>query len=151
MTDADRLRLRGWVKLGEGLKLHAYQDSLGFWTLGYGRLIDATKGGGISKDEAEYLLGNDLKRMERECEKLPAYLDLSPSRQAVLIEMCFILGPDGLRLFKRMFKALAEQDYAEAADCILASKMAGQIGARAVRLAEQLKTGRWAVNALSET
>jgi lysozyme len=147
MTEADRLRLRGQLKVDEGFRGSAYQDSEGWWTIGYGRLIDARKGGKISYEEAEYLLANDLKRMERECEKMPAYLDLSPVRQAVLINMCFNLGPAGLRSFRRMFKALSEQDYEEAASHMLESKWASQVGARAMRLAEQMKTGRWAINA----
>ena len=40
----------------EGEKLSAYQDSMGFWTIGVGRLIDARKGGGISQEESRYLL-----------------------------------------------------------------------------------------------
>lgn len=144
MTDADRLRLRGSVKLGEGLRLQLYRDSLGFWTIGYGRLLDPERGGGISQDEAEYLLANDLRRAERACESMPAYLDLSPARQAVLVEMCFNLGADGLQKFKRMFAALAEQDYELAAHQMLSSKWSGQVGARAVRLAERMKTGQWA-------
>lgn len=143
MTEADRLRLRGHVKQGEGLKLQLYKDSLGYLTIGYGRLLDPAKGGGISKDEAEYLLANDLRRAEREAESLPAYLDLSPARQAVLIEMTFNLGADGVKAFKRMFGALVQQDYEHAASEMMASRWSGQVGARAVRLAEQMKTGQW--------
>lgn len=143
MTEADRLRLRAHVKQSEGLKLQPYRDSLGFLTIGFGRLIDPAKGGGISPDEAEYLLANDLKRAERQCESLPAYLDLSPVRQAVLIELCFNMGLDGLQKFKRMFGALVQQDYEHAASEMMASKWSGQVGARAVRLARQMQTGEW--------
>jgi lysozyme len=144
MTEADRLRLRAQVKQAEGLRLQPYQDSLGYLTIGYGRLIDPKKGGGISKDEAEYMLANDLRRTERECEGLPAYLDLAPARQAVLIEMCFNMGAPNLEQFKRMFSALIQQDYEHAASEMLASKWSGQTGLRAVRLAQQMKSGQWA-------
>ena len=50
----------------EGLVLHAYEDHLGYLTIGYGRLIDKRRGGGISKAEAEYLLLNDCRRVEQE-------------------------------------------------------------------------------------
>lgn len=143
MTDADRLRLRGSVKLGEGLRLELYKDSLGFWTIGYGRLLDPAHGGRISQDEAEYMLANDLRRCERECELIEPYLDLSPPRQAVLIEMAFNLGVAGLKKFKATLSALALQNYEQAATHMLMSKWAGQVGARAVRLAEQMKTGQW--------
>lgn len=145
MTDADRLRLRGRTKLKEDFRAAVYPDSLGYWTIGYGTLVDARKGGGITKAEAEYLLANRLRIAEQACEDMPAYLDLSPPRQAVLIEMCFILGADGLRKFTRMFSALVRQDYEHAASEILDSVMARQIKGRAVELFKQMKTGRWAV------
>jgi lysozyme len=143
VTDGDRLRLRASVKLGEGLKRTLYKDSLGYWTIGYGRLLDPEKGGMISQDEAEYLLANDLKRCEQFCETIAPYLDLSPPRQAVLVEMCFNLGPAGLRGFKNMLAALKAQAYPEAAAQMLQSKWRTQVGDRAVRLATQLETGVW--------
>jgi lysozyme len=143
VTDADRLRLRASVKLGEGLRLAMYKDSLGFWTIGYGRLLDPAKGGSISRDEAEYLLANDLKRCERQCEEIDPYLDLSPPRQAVLVEMAFNLGVEGLKRFSGMLGALAHQDYARAAAHMLQSKWRTQVGERAVRLATQMETGLW--------
>lgn len=143
MTDADRLRLRARVKTDEGFRAQVYKDSEGWLTVGYGRLLEPSRGGGISRDEAEYLLANDLRVAERLCEGLPEYLDLSPVRQAVLINMCFNLGAAGLKGFKRMFAALVRQDYGEAASEMLNSRWARQVGARAVRLATQMETGNW--------
>ena len=40
------------LKRHEGLRLHAYADSLGYTTIGYGRMIDKRKGGGITEREA---------------------------------------------------------------------------------------------------
>lgn len=144
MTEPDRLRLRAQVKSDEGFRGQMYRDSLSYWTIGYGRLLEPTRGGGISKDEAEYMLANDLRTAERLCEAMPAYPDLSPVRQAVLINMCFNMGAATLRQFTKTFAALVQQDYERAASQMLASKWAGQVGARAVRLAEQMKTGQWA-------
>ena len=48
------------IKRHEGFVSNAYKDSLGYLTIGYGRLIDKSKGGGISETEAEYLLANDV-------------------------------------------------------------------------------------------
>lgn len=143
MTDADRLRLRGQVKAHEGYRGTLYKDSLGYFTIGYGRLLDPARGGGISRDEAEYMLANDLRSAERLCEAMPAYLDLSPPRQAVLINMCFNLGAAGLSQFKKTFAALERQDYGEASSRMLQSKWAGQVGTRAVQLARQMETGEW--------
>lgn len=44
----------------EGYRKSAYQDHLGFWTIGIGTLIDERKGAGITVDEAKYLLRNRL-------------------------------------------------------------------------------------------
>lgn len=143
MTEADRLRLRGRTKVKEAFRASVYPDSLGYLTIGYGTLVDARKGGGITPAEAEYLLANRLRLAEQDCESLPAYLDLSPPRQAVLIEMRFILGAGGIRGFKRMFAALERQEYELAASEILNSAMAGQIKGRAVEMFEQMQSGRW--------
>lgn len=144
MTEADRLRLRAQVKTDEGFRGTVYRDSKGYLTIGYGRLLDPQRGGGIAKDEAEYLLANDLRTAERLCEGMPAYLDLSPVRQAVLINMCLNMGASSLQLFTRMFAALVQQDYARAAVEMQVSTWHAQVGARAERLAQQMRTGQWA-------
>ena len=36
------------LKRDEGWVPHAYKDSLGFWTIGYGFLIDEKRGGELS-------------------------------------------------------------------------------------------------------
>lgn len=143
MTETDRLRQRGRIKAKEGFRGSVYQDSLGYWTIGYGTLVDARKGGGITPAEGEYLLSNRLRIAEQACESMPAYHDLSPARQAVLIEMCFILGADGLREFKRMFSALVRHEYELAGAEILDSTLAGQVKGRANELAKQMTTGQW--------
>lgn len=143
MTEADRQRLRGSVRVHEDYRRSAYHDSKGFLTIGYGRMVDERRGGGITKVEAEYLLGNDLRDAEMACESLPAYLDLSPARQAVLIEMTFNMGPSKVREFKRMLSALIQQDFEHAASEMLDSEWATDVKGRAVQLAEQMKTGQW--------
>jgi len=45
--------IREQIKRHEGKVLHAYPDHLGYWTIGYGRLIDERRGGGITEAEAE--------------------------------------------------------------------------------------------------
>lgn len=143
MTEADRLRLRAQWKRDEGFRGTLYKDSVGLLTIGYGRMIDPSRGGGISKDEAEYLAANDLRTAERLCESMPAYLDLSPPRQAVLVTMCANMGPVTLQGFKKFFSALVHQDYDEAAHEMLQSQWATQVKDRATRLAQQMKTGDW--------
>lgn len=124
--------------------LHAYQDSEGWWTIGIGRLIDQRKGGGISQDEARYLLQNDIAKVDQQIsENLPWTKTLDPIRYAVIQSMTFNLGIHGLMGFKNTLAAIQAGDYTGAADNMLQSKWAEQVGARAHRLALQIKTGEW--------
>lgn len=126
----------------EGEILHAYNDSLGFLTIGVGRLIDARKGGGISKEESRYLLANDILEKSKDLDyHIPWWRNLSPVRQRVLLNMVFNLGINGLLGFRNTLKAIEIGDYEIAALGMLASKWHRQVGERARRLAQMMKEG----------
>jgi lysozyme len=126
----------------EGLRLSAYQDSLGYWTIGVGRLIDARKRGGITTAEARYLLGNDIVKVTSGLnDALPWWQTLSDVRQRVLADMAFNLGLAGLLTFKRTLVLIHDADYEAASKAMLQSKWASQVGRRAIRLAEMMRTG----------
>lgn len=126
----------------EGFVPHAYQDHLGFWTIGYGRLIDKKRNGGITKEEAETLLENDILNVESELEKrLIFFKRLSSTHKRVLINMAFNLGVNGLLNFKKMLAALEDGFYEQAAAEALNSKWAKQVGRRATRLANLIRNG----------
>ena len=128
----------------EGAESCAYQDSLGYWTIGVGRLIDSRKGGGLSNDEIDMLLDNDIKRnYEAVLKALPWMEKLSDQRQAVLIEMAFQMGVSGLLQFKRTLGSIEDGQYGEAAVEMLESKWAKQTPKRAYRMALQMETGEW--------
>jgi lysozyme len=133
---------RAQLKADEGTVPHAYQDSEGYWTIGCGRLIDKRLGGGLSDDEINYLLNNDLFRADKEARSLFAGFDrLSDARKAVLISMVFNLGQTRLAGFQRLREAVKEQDWEQAAKEMLDSRWSQQVGQRAVRLAEQMRRG----------
>jgi lysozyme len=128
----------------EGAESCAYQDSLGYWTIGVGRLIDSRKGGGLSPDEIDFLLENDIKTKTREVLlALPWMPRLSEPRQAVLIGMAFQMGLKGLLQFKRALGSIEDGQYAEAAVEMLESKWGNQTPERAYRMAQQMETGEW--------
>ena len=128
----------------EGSVSHAYKDSLGYWTIGVGRLIDSRKGGGLSPDEIEYLLDNDIKAKTREVLlALPWMPRLSEPRQAVLIGMAFQMGIGGLLKFKRMLNRIKDGQYVEAAEEMVKSRWAMHTPKRAYRMAQQMETGEW--------
>lgn len=128
----------------EGRVRHAYQDHLGYWTIGVGRLIDARRGGGLSNDEIDYLLANDIRKVQREVYRnLPWAKELSPARQGVLLAMAFQMGIAGLMGFRNTLATIERGDYQRAGDEMLMSKWATQTPKRAKRLSEQMKTGEW--------
>jgi lysozyme len=126
----------------EGEVLTAYQDHLGYWTIGVGRLIDKRRGGGISKEESRLLLANDLERFASGLDAhLPWWRTLSKGRQRVLLNMAFNLGVSGLLTFRNTLTAVREGRYDDAAAGMLRSKWAGQVGERAKRLAALMREG----------
>lgn len=119
---------------------HVYQDSEGYWTIGYGRMVDARLSGGITEDEAHMLLVNDIKRTDTELRTaFRWYAKLDTARQAALINMCFNLGLPKLVGFSKMIAALEHGDYDKAADEALDSKWANQVGRRAHDIAEMIR------------
>ena len=128
----------------EGVVRHAYEDSLGFLTIGVGRLIDSRRGGGLAPDEIEYLLTNDvIEKSKQVLAALPWTTKLSRPRFAVLVNMAFQMGIGGLLKFKRMLGSIEDGQYSEAAMEMLDSLWAQQTPDRAKRLAKQMLTGEW--------
>ena len=95
----------------EGVSTAAYQDSLGYWTIGVGRLIDTRKGSGLTLDEVNLLLDNDVERCYRECQKeLPFFDRLAVNQRRALVNMAFQMGVSGLLKFKRLLAAVEAGD-----------------------------------------
>ena len=140
-----RAELTRQLKGDEGVKAHAYQDHLGFWTIGIGRLVDQRKpGSGLRPEEISFLLNNDIDdRINALGRRLPWFLQLDAARQGVLLNMSFQLGVDGLLGFKNTLRLVERGDYAQAADNMLLSKWAQQTPERARRMAEQMRSGQW--------
>lgn len=128
----------------EGTILHAYQDHLGYWTLGTGRLIDERKGGGISQVENDILLGNDIAKVRAQMAGWPAWerVKNDPVRATALISMCFQLGSKGLLAFKNTLAMIAAGNFAGAADNAMQSLWAKQTPARAKRVTDMLRSGK---------
>lgn len=136
------------LRRDEGVVPYEYKDSLGYSTIGVGRLIDRRKGGHLSDDEIDYLLANDVRRSIADLDKyLPWWRDLSPVRQRVIANMVFNLGignaalGSGLLGFKNTLVMIKNGQYADAAAGMLQSKWAKQVGERANRLSAMMKEG----------
>ena len=138
-------QLMAQLRRDEGTKATVYKDTLGFDTIGVGRLIDSRKpGAGLRPDEIDYLLRNDINdRVQALTKALPWFDRLDEARRGALINMAFQLGTAGLLGFKSTLALISAGKYSEAAEQMLKSKWATQTPARAKRLAEQMKTGEW--------
>lgn len=132
------------LKRDEGFRSSAYRDHLGYLTIGIGRLIDERRKGGISEDEAEYLLENDIRRVTSALRSTIPWIDgIDSARRGVLVNMAFQLGVNGLLAFKRTLAHVQAGSYAAAASEMLQSDWAKQTTERAERLATQMMTGIW--------
>lgn len=126
----------------EGRKRFAYQDHLGFWTIGAGILIDERKGGGLDDEEIDWLLARRAEKARAALAKrLPWFSQLDQVRQDGLVNMAYQLGVDGVLGFPRMLAALRDQRWHEAAHQALDSLWAKQTPERARRIAHQFATG----------
>ena len=132
------------LRRDEGEVLHAYPDSLGWLTIGVGRMIDKRKGGGITQAESAYLLNNDIERTRTELlRRAPWMALLDQARFGVMLNMAFQMGVDGLLGFKNTLEMVRRGDYADAAAGMLESLWARQTPERAKRLSVQMLTGVW--------
>ncbi|MBN9438260.1 lysozyme [Bosea sp. (in: a-proteobacteria)] len=87
--NAEGLKL---IKQWEGLKLSAYKDVAGVWTIGYGSTgSHVTPGLEIGREEADRLLIKDLDRFERAVDKL-VKVPLSANQFAALVSFAFNVG-----------------------------------------------------------
>lgn len=136
--------LRSLLVLHESRVPYAYQDSLGFWTIGVGHLIDKRRGGKLPDEIIDALLSYDIAEVQTElAAALPGIAALDEVRQAVIIDMCFNMGIHNLLGFQQFLIDIHKQDYAAAAAEMLKSRWATQVGDRADRLSKMMKTGTW--------
>jgi len=113
----------------EGVKRFAYKDTLGFITIGCGRVIDSRVAGtGLSIDEIFYLLNHDITKFRKELSKHTWFNKQNAVRQEALIELAFNMGTPNLLKFKNMIASLMMLDYETAVIALVDSKWATQVG-----------------------
>ena len=128
----------------EGVRTHAYKCTSNKTTIGVGRNIDESGGIGLSKEEINYLLTNDVKRVNDEL--LGAfrwYKTLGTERKDAMMDMCFNMGLPRLMLFKKALAAMAKGDYVTASAEFLDSRWAKQVGQRAETITAIIETGEY--------
>ena len=127
----------------EGVRDKVYLCSAGYETIGVGRNI-SEDGLGLSEDEIDYLLNNDIKRVREELtEEYYWFAGLDEARQDAMIDISFNLGQTRLRGFVKSLEAMAREDFDTAADEFMDSKWSEQVGDRAVEVTEIIRTGEY--------
>ena len=139
MTD----KLLEMLKRHEGVRSHVYLCSAGYETIGVGRNISKS-GMGLSDDEVDYLLENDIARVIKELSsEYPWFNDLDDVRKDAMIDISFNLGATRLRGFKKALAAMDVADYTLAAKEFLDSKWSRDVKGRAHELASMIETGEY--------
>ena len=141
MTEALMNRIKAQLVRHEGLRLKPYRCTAGRLTIGIGRNLDDR---GISQKEAYAMLERDIQDCEQWLlDEIPEiYNKLDEVRQSVLLNMCFNLGIKGLLEFKNTLSFIGAGDWERAANNMLASKWAKQVGMRAIELSEMMRKGQ---------
>tara|TARA_B100001248_G_scaffold239629_1_gene205044 strand:+ start:25382 stop:25792 length:411 start_codon:yes stop_codon:yes gene_type:complete len=131
--------LKKQLERHEGLRLKPYKCTAGKLTIGYGRNLDDV---GISEEEAYSMLLNDIDRIIGEAKEIfPKFDELTENRQAVICNMLFNLGKTRFLTFKKTIWNIKHRMYHIAAQEMLNSKWARQVGKRATELAQLMREG----------
>lgn len=132
------------LNVNEGRERSAYQDSLGYWTIGIGRMIDKRLNGGLSDDEMDYLLRNDIAAARAELETYSWYIKQDQVRKDVLVELCFNMGLPHLLEFKKMLAAFAVLNYKDAVKELINSQWVKQVAQDRINdLTYRIKNGAY--------
>jgi lysozyme len=107
----------------EGCRLHAYQDSVGVWTIGYGHTKNVKHGDVITHERARYLLIADLFEFEKGVDSL-VRVKLNDNQKGALVSFAFNLGLHSLET-STLLKKLNAGDYIAASNEFLRWNKAG--------------------------
>ena len=124
----------------EGKRYKIYMDSVGVPTIGIGHNLNDP----ISDIAINQIFKDDLASVVANLQTHIPWLDsLDDVRYGALVNLGFNLGIEGLLEFKPMLSALQRGDFQGAANQLLNSAYAHEVGNRAKRLAIQITSGVW--------
>lgn len=86
------------IKAHEGLRLVAYKDAVGVWTIGYGHTSMAgapavSRGMVIDSAQAEDILSHDLIKYENAVIRALAGRSVTDNEFAAMVSLCYNIGP----------------------------------------------------------
>jgi lysozyme len=122
----------------EGYKDKPYKDTAGHLTIGVGHNLDAK---GLCPAAILAQLDFDLEQTQQDLDQILGWWkNTPPDVQRVLVNLAFNMGANRLLSFKNTLQLIHDAKYKEAADALLQSLYAKQVGQRAVRLANLLRS-----------
>lgn len=127
------------IKQDEGFKGDPYYCSEGMLTVGYGTTFP------LDEAEAELLLNYRLNKTIGAIKSSLYDLDIEDEAWDILYNMSYQIGVNGLLKFKKMIKALRNQNYLEASKEGIDSLWYRQTPKRAERLMSRMKALAWLV------
>lgn len=105
---------RAFIRAREGVKLAAYQDGGGVWTIGYGHTRGVKQGQVINHEQADEFLDNDLRQVES-CISERVTVPLNQNQFDALVSFVFNVGRQAFS-DSTLLKKLNEGNYRAAAD-----------------------------------
>jgi len=129
--------LKDSLKDHEGFSAKPYRDANG-WSLGFGHFI-GTGSCEISPQVADLILDEDIHQAQ--FHYLSLGWDISQAREDVCIHMIFWFGFKGFCRFKKMARAIEQEDWGKAADEMMDSQAGRNYAPRMSELAEVMRHG----------
>ena len=124
------------LKADEGWRADPYQDSLGFWTIGYGFLIDERKSARLPREVGDFWLAYLVDERTKSLKAELPWLGLQHKDvQRALVNMAYQMGVAGVLRFSKMLDALKAGNRELAANEALDSTWAKQTPQRAQKVA----------------
>jgi len=132
------------IKNNEGYEPSAYEDSLGFLSIGWGFCIDKKKGGQLFIEESEFILQNRINKAEKLLSTFKWFQIQDDVRKGVLIELAYNMGLHGLLEFTKMLSGFSSKNYNIAANEFINSLAAKQIKkTRTDNIVHRIKIGTY--------
>jgi lysozyme len=85
------------IASSEGLRLNAYQDVAGIWTIGYGHIGGVRPGMSITEDQARAFLREDLGQAEAAVDASTSAVATDDNQFAAMVSLCFNIGSGNFR------------------------------------------------------
>lgn len=129
----------------EGVRFSPYKDTKDIMTVGIGHNLQSSPisySYPLTQDQVNQIFASDVQNVIKDLNaNIPWWSSLDEVRQRVLANMTFNLGINGLLAFKNTINLIKCGNYAAAAEGMKNSKWYNQVGARADRLCQAMRTG----------